>query len=76
MAAPSACSAGMISRLGAARMSSVFGLKVKPSTARVLPRTEPPQVSITRRAMLFLRSSLTATTVSTIRTPPPASRAV
>ncbi len=48
-------------------MSSVFGLKVRPSTATVLPRTEPPQAAITLRPMARLRWLLTAATVSTMR---------
>ena len=49
--APSAWSAGTITRLGLSRMSSVFGLKVTPRTAMVLPRTEPPQASTIRRTI-------------------------
>ena len=60
----------------ASRMSSVLGLKVTPSTAMVLPSTLPPQASTTLAAMLFLRSSLTPTTVSTMRKGLPASLAV
>ena len=51
---------------GASRMSSVFGLKVRPSTAMVLPRMSA-QRAMTLRAMARLRFSLTATTVSTMR---------
>ena len=52
---------------GASRMSSVLGLKVRPSTAMVLPRRLPPSAAATLRAMARLRTSLTATTVSTMR---------
>ena len=37
--APAACKAGTIVRLGALRMSSVFGLKVRPRTATACPRS-------------------------------------
>src|SRR3954454_15732662 len=57
----------MIASEGASRMSSVFGLKVSPSTAIVLPRTWPPHAAITLRAIARLRWSLTAATVSTSR---------
>src|SRR6266567_3857153 len=40
--APCASSAGTMTRLGASRMSSVLGLNVRPSTAIVLPCSEPP----------------------------------
>src|SRR5450756_1345129 len=36
---------------GASRMSSVSGLKVRPSTAMVLPRSSPPSALATLRAM-------------------------
>ena len=52
---------------GESRMSSVSGLKVRPSTAIVLPRTEPPHAAITRIAIADLRASFTATVVSTSR---------
>ncbi len=65
-----------MSRLGASRMSSVFGLKVRPSTARVLPATEPPQWAMILAAICFLRAALTATTDSTIRIGAPACSAV
>ena len=57
-------------------MSSVSGLNVSPSSATVLPRTEPPQARITLRAMARFLWSLTATTVSTSRSGVPASWAV
>src|SRR5690606_41924141 len=38
-------SGGRIARLGLSRMSSVFGLKVRPSTAIVLPSTDPPHAA-------------------------------
>ena len=53
--APASCSAVMIEIAGESRMSSVFGLKVRPSTAIVLLRTEPPQAASTLRAMARLR---------------------
>ena len=48
-------SAVMIEIAGESRMSSVFGLKVRPSTAIVLPRTDPPQAAKTLRAIARLR---------------------
>ena len=45
---------------GASRMSSVSGLKVRPSTATVLPRRLPPAALATLRAIARLRLSLTA----------------
>ena len=52
---------------GESRMSSVFGLKVRPKTATVLPRASPPIAWTTLRPIARLRLSLTATTASTIR---------
>src|SRR4051812_26718811 len=52
---------------GASRMSSVSGLKVRPSTAKVLPRRLPPAAWATLRAIARLRLSLTASTASMIR---------
>ena len=52
---------------GASRMSSVSGLKVRPSTAMVLPRSEPPSAWLTFRAIARLRFSLTASADSTMR---------
>src|SRR3546814_7536266 len=49
--APAFCSPGTISRLGLSRMSSVFGLKVMPSAAIVLPSIDPPQAATTRAAI-------------------------
>ena len=49
---------------GASRMSSVFGLKVTPSTAMILPLGEPPQMSNTLSTMRRLTSSFTLMTVS------------
>ena len=66
--APACISAGTTTRLGASRMSSVFGLKVRPSTAIVLPATEPPAALITTCAIVSLRRSLAAITASTIVT--------
>ena len=63
-------------RLGASRMSSVFGLKVRPSTANVFPATLPPQALTIFSAILRLRVSFTATTCSTIEIGAPASWAV
>ena len=57
----------MIDREGASRMSSVFGLKVSPRIAMVLPRTLPSQAWMILRAMARLRWSFTAATVSTMR---------
>ncbi|MNE60534.1 hypothetical protein D3C80_1556830 [compost metagenome] len=58
-------------------MSSVFGLKVRPSRATVLPfRSVPPKAATTRSAMAFLRVSLTSTVVSIRRSGAPASVAV
>ena len=53
--------------LGASRMSSVSGLKVRPKMATVRPRTDPPAAAMMRAAMLALRASLTATTASISR---------
>ena len=58
----------MTAMAGESRMSSVLGLKVSPSTATVLPRTEPPAAAITFLAIARLRWSFTAATVSTILT--------
>ena len=74
--APDACNNGTITRLGLSRISSVFGLKVRPSTAIVLPATEPPHAAITFSAIRVLRASLTSTTASTIRIGVLLSRAV
>ena len=65
--APASRRAGTMVRLGASRMSSVLGLKVRPSTAMVLPATEPPQCETILPAMRFLRRLLTSITVSTMR---------
>ena len=65
--APAACSAGTMTRLGASRTSSVLGLKVRPSTAMLLPVTAPPQAPAMISAMRRLRASLTSITVSTMR---------
>ncbi len=73
---PRSCSMGTMARLGASRMSSVFGLNVRPRTAIVLLRTEPPAASSTRIAMASLRSWLTRSTCSMIDTGALASRAV
>ncbi len=60
--------AGRMSRPRASRMSSVLGLKVRPSTPTVLPaRSSLPSTATTLPAMAFLRSSLTATVVSISR---------
>jgi len=56
---------------GESRMSSVFGLKDRPSTATVLPRIESSSAVTTLRAMARLRWSLTAATVSTMRSGTP-----
>jgi hypothetical protein len=47
-------------------MSSLLGLKVKPSTATVLPRGEPPHATTTLAAIARLRASFSSITVSTI----------
>jgi hypothetical protein len=57
--APRSCSIGISVRLGASRTSSVSGLKARPSTATVLPLSEPPAARSTRPAMAILRSELT-----------------
>src|SRR5438552_3461670 len=76
MRAPAAARAGRMARLGASRMSSVLGLKVRPSTARVLPARLPPQAAMILSAIRRLRAWLTSTTVSTIASATAASRAV
>src|SRR4028119_2395522 len=68
MRAPASCRAVITSMEGASRMSSVLGLKVSPSTATVLPRTEPPQAATTLRPMARLRWLLHAATGPTRRT--------
>ena len=57
-------------------MSSVFGLKVSPSSATVLPRASPPSAWITLRPIARLRASFTFTTASTMRSGAAASSAV
>ena len=76
MFAPAACSAGTMSSDGASRMSSVLGLKVRPSTPIVRPATEPPQKSMTFSAIFFLRALFTSMTCSTMVCGAFASRAV
>ena len=57
------CSAVISGIEGSPRaMSSVFGLKVKPSTATVLPRSTPANAADTFRAVARLRVSLTIST--------------
>src|SRR3954447_1715928 len=58
-ASVSACASGMEA---ASRMSSVSALKVRPSSAMVLPRNGPLQTAATLRAMERLRASLEART--------------
>ena len=53
--------------LGDSRISSVLGLKVRPRTLTVLPRSVPPNTDATLRAIARLRFSLTASTASTMR---------
>ena len=65
--APSPWRAGTITSDGLSRMSSVPGLKVTPSTAMVLPATEPPQASVILLTMRRFLPSLTPTTASTMR---------
>ena len=74
--APALRKAGTMARLGLSRMSSVFGLKVRPSTAMVLPWTVPPQARMTRAAIRSLRVSFTLTVVSTMVIGAPTSCAV
>ena len=64
--AVSVCATAMA---GESRISSVLGLKVRPSSATFLPRAPscPPMASRTLRPMARLRLSLTLTTASTIR---------
>src|SRR5215510_6079984 len=52
---------------GASRTSSVLGLKVRPKTATVLPRSTPANEIETFRAMARLRVSLTLSTASRMR---------
>jgi hypothetical protein len=52
---------------GASRMSSVLGLKVRPSTATVLPRSAPENMVDTFRAIARFRMSFTAATASMMR---------
>ena len=62
------CSAVISGIDGASRMSSVFGLKVRPSTRDGLAaQARRRSAAITLRAMARLRLSLTAATVSTMR---------
>ena len=62
--------------LGASRISSVSGLNVRPSTAIVLPWTDPPHAWMIRAAMADFRASLTATVASTNRDGAPQSCAI
>ncbi len=64
---PASSSAWTIASEGASRMSSVLGLKARPSKATVLPRGSSPSALITLRPIARLRASLTLTTASTIR---------
>ena len=57
-------------------MSSVPGLKVRPSTAMVLPCTLPPQAAMILAPIDALRASLTWTVASTSREEAPASWAI
>ena len=52
---------------GASRISSVFGLKVRPKTATALPRRTPAKADDTFRAIARFRVSLTASAASRIR---------
>src|SRR5512145_2255174 len=65
-----------MSRLAASRISSVFGLKVRPSTATVLPLSSPPHASMILSAIRFLRWALMSIVVSISRTGAPYWRAV
>ena len=69
--APRSSNAPITTRLGASRMSSVLGLKVRPKTATVFPRSEPPHAATTLSAIARLRASLIPITVSTILTGAP-----
>src|ERR1700755_493763 len=55
------CKAVISGSDGASRMSSVFGLKVRPSSDTVLPRTSPLSAAETLRDIARLRASLTGT---------------
>ncbi len=57
-------------------MSSVLGLKVRPSRPTVLPAASPPSAATILSAIFSLRASLTSTVVSTSRVGAPASAAV
>ena len=64
--APASCNPCTIAIDGLSRMSSVFGLKVRPRSATVLPCASPPIALMILRAIERLRCSLTCTTASTI----------
>ena len=74
--APCSASRCRIGIEAASRMSSVSGLKVRPSTATVLPRRLLPQAARMRPAMPDLRASFTDTVASTSRDGAPASWAI
>ena len=57
-------------------MSSVFGLKVRPSTAMVLSATEPPRASLILLTMRAFWEAFTSTTLSTMRLDTPCSWAM
>ena len=57
-------------------MSSVFGLKVRPSAATVLPATDPPSAATMCSTIWCLRASLNSTVVSIREIGASASRAV
>ena len=64
---PFSISLGRMDSAGASRMSSVSGLKARPSTARVLPLSLPPRAL---RILLIMRAfcaSFTSITASTMR---------
>ena len=52
---------------GSSRISSVFGLKVRPKMATVLPRRTPAKTDDTFRAIARLRASLTVSAASRMR---------
>src|SRR4030081_2509423 len=61
------CSAVISGIEGASRMSAVLGLKVRPSTATVLPRSTPAKAEETLRAIARFLISLTVSTASRMR---------
>ncbi len=66
----------MSTRLGASRMSSVFGLNAKPQSAKVRPATLPPKCARMRRNSTCFWSAFTACTASIKREGAPTCEAV